>query len=154
MAYYMPAFFYANFFFFMKLGSEYFVTWYLHLILLLKTAKWFRCYWKRFLESLLKIAIKANLWDAFIFFHFFKFWKHLAFGPVQYYSTLASTFVRVGAGCHFMLLNIKSTLKGHRFIVTFEKSQKVHHRSSKNAFLEEVHGHWTLAWKYSTHFNM
>lgn len=63
----------------------------------------------------------------FILF-FFKFWKHLAFGPVQCYSTSASTFVRVGAGCHFMLLNIKSTLKGHRFVVTFEKSQKVYHR--------------------------
>lgn len=79
-------------------------------------------------------------------FYLFIFGTQLAFGLVQYYPTSAPTFVRVGAGCHFTLLNIKPTLKGHRF-VTFEKSKKNQKalRSFKNAFLvEEVHGHQTL----------
>lgn len=51
------------------------------------------------------------------------FWTHHAFGPVQYYPMSASSFVRVGAGCHIAFLNIKPTLEGHRF-VTFEKKSK------------------------------
>lgn len=59
------------FFLFMKLRFKYFITWYLYLILLLKTEKWFWCCWKRLLEPHFKIAIRANLWDAFILFYFF-----------------------------------------------------------------------------------
>lgn len=130
MVYYVLVFLCFFIFLFTKLGSSYVITGYLHLMLLLKTAKWFWCCWKWFLESLSKLLLKSAYKKHL--FHLFIFWTQLAFGPVQYYPTSAPTFVRVGAGCHFTLLNIKPTLKGHRF-VTFEKHQK----SKKSKGLKE-----------------